>query len=239
MRDWTVAQHFAIWIGHPEENLGWDLVAMAREAAVVRALLETRSAASLPREVREEALGIVGVISVSGPRYRIEALGEVLYTRAGSFQVSAEGQLVTPDGYVVSKSVPTLERVVARLRARFAAGVLALSIFTPAIMAAQNAERVDTAVGSRIRDEGFNRSQVMETASRLTDVYGPRLTNSPQEPTRTTSCWSATTRPTARRATGTGPCARCLPDYRHGPLASWQAGPAVRPACCFVDAFPS
>lgn len=34
---------------------------MAREAAVVRALLETRSAASLPREVREEALGIVAL----------------------------------------------------------------------------------------------------------------------------------------------------------------------------------
>jgi hypothetical protein len=32
---------------------------------------------------------------------------------------------------------------------------------------------------SRIRDEGFNRSQVMQTLSYLTDVIGPRLTGSP------------------------------------------------------------
>src|SRR5687768_9529691 len=32
---------------------------------------------------------------------------------------------------------------------------------------------------SRIRDEGFNRSQVMKTLSYLTDVIGPRLTGSP------------------------------------------------------------
>src|SRR5688500_5482897 len=33
---------------------------------------------------------------------------------------------------------------------------------------------------TRIRDEGFNRSKVMETASHLSDRIGPRLTNSPQ-----------------------------------------------------------
>src|SRR5918998_6764144 len=32
----------------------------------------------------------------------------------------------------------------------------------------------------RIRDEGLNRSQVMETLMYLTDVIGPRLTGSPQ-----------------------------------------------------------
>ncbi|MBC8143177.1 MAG: hypothetical protein H7Y38_17255, partial [Armatimonadetes bacterium] len=32
---------------------------------------------------------------------------------------------------------------------------------------------------ARIRDEGINRSQVMQTISYLTDVIGPRLTNSP------------------------------------------------------------
>lgn len=32
---------------------------------------------------------------------------------------------------------------------------------------------------ARIRDEGMNRSQVMETLSYMTDVIGPRLTNSP------------------------------------------------------------
>ena len=31
----------------------------------------------------------------------------------------------------------------------------------------------------RIKEEGFQRSQVMEIMSWLTDVYGPRLTNSP------------------------------------------------------------
>jgi hypothetical protein len=31
----------------------------------------------------------------------------------------------------------------------------------------------------RLKDEGFNHSQVMEIESYLTDVYGPRLTNSP------------------------------------------------------------
>ena len=31
----------------------------------------------------------------------------------------------------------------------------------------------------KIKDEGFNRSQVMEIESYLTDVYGPRVTNSP------------------------------------------------------------
>jgi carboxypeptidase Q len=40
-------------------------------------------------------------------------------------------------------------------------------------------ERVDLAVVERIRDEGLNRSQVPELASYLTDVVGPRLTNSP------------------------------------------------------------
>src|ERR1700747_124070 len=31
----------------------------------------------------------------------------------------------------------------------------------------------------KLKDEGFNRSQVMEIESYLTDVYGPRVTNSP------------------------------------------------------------
>ncbi len=33
---------------------------------------------------------------------------------------------------------------------------------------------------ARIRDEGLNRSQLMETPGYLTDVIGPRLTGSPQ-----------------------------------------------------------
>jgi hypothetical protein len=41
-------------------------------------------------------------------------------------------------------------------------------------------ENLDWAMIGRIRDEGFRRSQVMETAAQLTDVHGPRLSGSPQ-----------------------------------------------------------
>lgn len=44
---------------------------------------------------------------------------------------------------------------------------------------AQSTEKLDLAAIGRIRDEGFNRSQVMEHIFWLTDVYGPRLTGSP------------------------------------------------------------
>ena len=46
-------------------------------------------------------------------------------------------------------------------------------------MSAQAAETVDLDVINKIRDEGFNRSQVMETLQHLTDGIGPRLTGSP------------------------------------------------------------
>lgn len=50
-----------------------------------------------------------------------------------------------------------------------------------ALVSAQPAvEKVDTAAIAKIKDEGFNRSKVMELASYLTDVYGPRLTWSPE-----------------------------------------------------------
>ncbi|HKG90439.1 MAG TPA: M20/M25/M40 family metallo-hydrolase [Gemmatimonadaceae bacterium] len=48
-----------------------------------------------------------------------------------------------------------------------------------AAAAAPGRETVDSAAVARIMDEGFNRSQVMEIASYLTDVYGARLTGSP------------------------------------------------------------
>src|SRR5471032_2016011 len=40
-------------------------------------------------------------------------------------------------------------------------------------------DRLDYAMLGRIRDEGLNRSQVMDHVSWLSDVYGPRLTGSP------------------------------------------------------------
>src|SRR5262245_50440787 len=56
--------------------------------------------------------------------------------------------------------------------------VLFLCFLTTVIAASQSAESVDTAAIAKIRDEGLNRSQVMETMFWLTDRYGPRLTGS-------------------------------------------------------------
>jgi hypothetical protein len=53
-----------------------------------------------------------------------------------------------------------------------------LCILTTVLAAAQGPEPVDTAAIAKIRDEGLNRSQVMETMFWLTDRYGPRLTGS-------------------------------------------------------------
>lgn len=49
----------------------------------------------------------------------------------------------------------------------------------PAHLAAP--EAVDLDMMTRIREEGFHRSQVMETAATLTDTIGPRLTGSPAQ----------------------------------------------------------
>ena len=40
-------------------------------------------------------------------------------------------------------------------------------------------EKIDTAMVDKIKEEGLQRSKVMETISYLTDVHGPRLTGSP------------------------------------------------------------
>ena len=67
-----------------------------------------------------------------------------------------------------------------RARPAIAGAVLAAALaFTP--LAAQPApqEKVDYEAIYKIKDEGFARSQVMNIMSWLTDVYGPRLTNSP------------------------------------------------------------
>ena len=40
-------------------------------------------------------------------------------------------------------------------------------------------EKIDTVAINRIKEEGFQRSQIMEITSWLTDVHGPRLTGSP------------------------------------------------------------
>ncbi|GBD02372.1 Leupeptin-inactivating enzyme 1 [bacterium HR18] len=55
--------------------------------------------------------------------------------------------------------------------------LLLILCWAPALWAQ---EPVDTAAIRLIREEGLERSQVMETVFWLTDVYGPRLTGSPQ-----------------------------------------------------------
>lgn len=70
------------------------------------------------------------------------------------------------------------------LRRQVAVGLLMLSLLTPgAIFAQQPAPQQPTPDPNdpvtRIKDEGMNRSQVMQTLSYLSDVIGPRLTASP------------------------------------------------------------
>ena len=50
---------------------------------------------------------------------------------------------------------------------------------TPSSQGQQTPARDPSDPIERIRDEGMNRSQVMQTLSYLTDVIGPRLTSSP------------------------------------------------------------
>ena len=60
-----------------------------------------------------------------------------------------------------------------------AAAVLGVSLTLVHVTARQTTETVDDDAIYRIKNEGLTRSSVMEIASYLTDVYGPRLTNSP------------------------------------------------------------
>ncbi|HEU4391267.1 MAG TPA: M20/M25/M40 family metallo-hydrolase, partial [Blastocatellia bacterium] len=56
--------------------------------------------------------------------------------------------------------------------------VLSVSISGP-VKAQSPQEKIDLETINKIKDEGMNRSKVMDTLSYLTDVYGGRLTNSP------------------------------------------------------------
>jgi len=62
---------------------------------------------------------------------------------------------------------------------KFIAPVLGLTILLAGFQDAPP-EKLDLGVIGRIRDEGLNRSQVMDHISWLSDVYGPRLTGGPQ-----------------------------------------------------------
>jgi carboxypeptidase Q len=56
--------------------------------------------------------------------------------------------------------------------------ILSVSMSAPG-MFAQAREKLDLSTMARIRDEGMNRSQVMDHVGWLADVYGPRLTGGP------------------------------------------------------------
>ena len=57
--------------------------------------------------------------------------------------------------------------------------LFAVSLVLPVAAQWQPVDRLDPDVVYRIKDEGLQRSKVMELAAYLTDVYGPRLTGSP------------------------------------------------------------
>ena len=59
------------------------------------------------------------------------------------------------------------------------AALAAALAFTPIAAQQPPQDKVDYEAIYKIKDEGFARSQVMDIISWLTDVYGPRLTNSP------------------------------------------------------------
>jgi carboxypeptidase Q len=70
----------------------------------------------------------------------------------------------------------------ATVRARTLKGTIAVLILAVAAAAtawAQAGEPIDLEAVYKIKDEGLQRSEVMETLSYLTDIHGPRLTNSP------------------------------------------------------------
>ena len=58
--------------------------------------------------------------------------------------------------------------------------VVLLFILSSTVYMQSRQEKFDSASVAQIKDEGMNRSKVMEILSYLTDVYGPRLTGSPE-----------------------------------------------------------
>ena len=70
-------------------------------------------------------------------------------------------------------------RFTVRHRPAVAAATLAATLALVPLAAQQPQEKIDYEAIYKIKDEGFSRSQVMNIMSWLTDVYGPRLTNSP------------------------------------------------------------
>src|ERR1700675_2725280 len=75
-----------------------------------------------------------------------------------------------------------LKGLAAAFRLRYALGIIVskfLAVLLFVSLAAPAEEPVDLAVVHRIKSEAFENSKAMEHLFYLTDVYGPRLTNSP------------------------------------------------------------
>jgi carboxypeptidase Q len=66
------------------------------------------------------------------------------------------------------------------LRMKFTVALLVLSLLLPGVAFGQMTPTVNSDV-AKIIDEGMKRSKAMETLNYLTDVIGPRLTNSPSQ----------------------------------------------------------
>ena len=56
--------------------------------------------------------------------------------------------------------------------------IAALNLVVSTIIIAQSSYPVDLKVVAKIREEGFQRSEIINTLSYMTDVLGARLTNS-------------------------------------------------------------
>jgi hypothetical protein len=79
---------------------------------------------------------------------------------------------------MISTGMPPLAR--ARFPRRAFAVVMAVAIAAAIVpIAGQSQEPVDLQAIYKIKEEGLQRSKVMDITSYLTDVYGPRLTGSP------------------------------------------------------------
>ena len=79
----------------------------------------------------------------------------------------------------MARALPSLPGVLPALLAALLTTIVTLLTFHTPVTIAQTAEEVDLDMVTRIRQEGFYRSQVMETLQHLTDVIGSRLTGSP------------------------------------------------------------
>lgn len=67
----------------------------------------------------------------------------------------------------------------ARYRAKYIVALTAVIVTTTSPLAQNQQEQIDHEMYGRIRAEALERSQIMHTLHMLTDVYGPRLTGSP------------------------------------------------------------